>query len=406
MWALPTIARELSAAPAYTVWVVNGYQLAIVVSLLPLAALGEKIGYRRVFLCGHRRVYRGFGSLRAVTEPVDADFHAGDSRVGAAGVMSVNGALLRYTYPPSLLGRGVGLNALVVSAAAALGPTVAAGVLAVGPWEWLFAINVPIGVVAILMGSALPANPQDGKFDIVSTCLNILTFGLAFTGIDALTRGGEVWFGCTEIAFGRARRRRVDHAVQGATSSARAGRPLEEQALRDDGADFNRLLRRANAGFCFLAVLFPGRAASKPGRHRTSDDALAAGGRGCGVLRRAFGGQAIPPAILSGGRARHSRSRSRFAGPHAHTDDFVRNCGIDGDLRAGLWLLPGAEQSDHAFVGAHAKKWSGSGDARDGAAHRSDDRRDHRGDRVSLRGTRRDFRARRRRGLRIGGGIG
>jgi DHA2 family multidrug resistance protein-like MFS transporter len=50
--ALPTIARELSATPAYAVWVVNGYQLAIVVSLLPLAALGEEIGYRRVFLGG------------------------------------------------------------------------------------------------------------------------------------------------------------------------------------------------------------------------------------------------------------------------------------------------------------------------------------------------------------------
>jgi len=50
--APPTIARELSATPAYAVWVVNGYQLAIVVSLLPLAALGEEIGYRRVFLGG------------------------------------------------------------------------------------------------------------------------------------------------------------------------------------------------------------------------------------------------------------------------------------------------------------------------------------------------------------------
>src|SRR5271167_1146643 len=50
--ALPAIARELSAAPAYAVWVVNGFQLAIVVSLFPLAALGEEIGYRRVFLGG------------------------------------------------------------------------------------------------------------------------------------------------------------------------------------------------------------------------------------------------------------------------------------------------------------------------------------------------------------------
>ena len=50
--ALPTMARELSAARDQSVWVVNGFQLTVVVSLLPLAALGEMIGYRRVFLAG------------------------------------------------------------------------------------------------------------------------------------------------------------------------------------------------------------------------------------------------------------------------------------------------------------------------------------------------------------------
>jgi DHA2 family multidrug resistance protein-like MFS transporter len=122
--------------------------------------------------------------------------------LGAAGIMSVNGALLRFTYPPNLLGRGVGLNALVVSAAAALGPTVASGVLALGPWQWLFAINVPIGVLAFFIGrKSLPANPREGKFDIISTCLNVMTFGLGFTGIDALTRGGDVGFGAAELVL-------------------------------------------------------------------------------------------------------------------------------------------------------------------------------------------------------------
>src|SRR5947209_11875686 len=50
--ALPTIARELKASPAFSIWIVNGYQLAITISLLPLASLGEIIGYRRVYLAG------------------------------------------------------------------------------------------------------------------------------------------------------------------------------------------------------------------------------------------------------------------------------------------------------------------------------------------------------------------
>ena len=198
--ALPTIARELSAAPAYAVWVVNGYQLAIVVSLLPLAALGEEVGYRRIFLGGIIAFTLGSAACALAQSLPMLIFTRVVQGLGAAGIMSVNGALLRYTYPANLLGRGVGLNALVVSAAAAFGPTVASAVLALGPWEWLFAINVPIGVVAFLLGRRwLPPNPQDGKFDIVSTCLNILTFGLGFTGIDALTRGGDVALGCGEI---------------------------------------------------------------------------------------------------------------------------------------------------------------------------------------------------------------
>ena len=50
--ALPTIAKDLNASPAFSIWIVNGHQLAITISLLPLASLGEIIGYRRVYLAG------------------------------------------------------------------------------------------------------------------------------------------------------------------------------------------------------------------------------------------------------------------------------------------------------------------------------------------------------------------
>src|ERR1043165_2308851 len=52
--ALPTIATDLDASPAFSIWIVNGYQLAITISLLPLASLGEIVGYRRVYLAGLR----------------------------------------------------------------------------------------------------------------------------------------------------------------------------------------------------------------------------------------------------------------------------------------------------------------------------------------------------------------
>jgi DHA2 family multidrug resistance protein-like MFS transporter len=100
-----------------------------------------------------------------------------------------------------MLGRGIGLNALVVSAAAAFGPTVASGILAVGPWQWLFAVNVPLGLLAFLVGrAALPVSPTSGQLDLLSTLLNVATFGLVFTGIDLLTRNGNAWLGGAELA--------------------------------------------------------------------------------------------------------------------------------------------------------------------------------------------------------------
>ena len=190
--ALPEIARRLGVAPAESVWVINAYQLAIVALLLPLAALGERIGYRRVYIAGVT-VFTA-GSLACALSGSLATLVAARvaQGLGAAGIMAVNGALVRFTYPHKSLGRGVGLNALVVSIAAALGPTVASAILAVGPWEWLFAVNVPIGVFNVLLATrALPWSDLSTRTpDWLSAALNALMFGLMFIGVDTFTHGG------------------------------------------------------------------------------------------------------------------------------------------------------------------------------------------------------------------------
>src|SRR6201986_2177149 len=110
--ALPTIARHLQATPSFSIWIVNGYQLAITISLLPLASLGEIVGYRRVYLVGLVlfTLASAFCAL-AHTLPLLTTARILQG-FGAAGIMSVNSALVRFTYPRSLLGRGIGLNAL------------------------------------------------------------------------------------------------------------------------------------------------------------------------------------------------------------------------------------------------------------------------------------------------------
>jgi len=182
--ALPAIARDLHAAAAESIWVVNAYQLAIVVSLLPLAALGEIVSYRRVFMSGLLLfVLASIGCTFAHTlwQLALARTLQG---LAAAGVMSVNGALVRYTFPQAQLGRGIGLNAMVVSIAAVIGPSIASAILAVGSWQWLFAVNVPVGLLALVVGwFSLPESLKSGRrLDWIAAVLNVLTFGLIITG--------------------------------------------------------------------------------------------------------------------------------------------------------------------------------------------------------------------------------
>jgi DHA2 family multidrug resistance protein-like MFS transporter len=186
--ALPTISQKLSVSPAASIWVVTGYQLALVMALLPFAALGESLGYRRVFTFGVT-AFTLASALCAFAPSLDmlviARFTQG---LGGAAIMAPIAALLRFTYPKRLLGTGIGWNALVVALASAAGPTIGATILAVASWQWLFAVNIPIGILVLTASRSLPERPGTGRrVDVVSVALNALTFGPLVIGIDMLT---------------------------------------------------------------------------------------------------------------------------------------------------------------------------------------------------------------------------
>ena len=202
--ALPVIARQFGAQPAESGWIVNAYQLASVMSLLPLASLGEIVGYRRIYLAG-LTVFTVASLACAASRSLNLlAFARCLQGFGAAGVMSVNGALVRFIYPQRLLGRGVGLNAMVVSITAAIGPSVASAILAVGSWPWLFAVNIPVGLAALTLAwRVLPGNPlSERPFDWPSALLNAATFGLVIGGVDTLTRTAAKVTGALELGLG------------------------------------------------------------------------------------------------------------------------------------------------------------------------------------------------------------
>jgi DHA2 family multidrug resistance protein-like MFS transporter len=189
--ALPVLARELQVYPATAIWAVNAYQLAIVVALLPLASLGDALGYRRIYWSGLLVfTVASLGCALAGSFPVLILARVLQG-LGAAGIMSVNIALVRFIYPAKLLGRGVGNTALVVAISSAAGPTLAATILSAASWPWLFLINVPLGVFALIVAArTLPETPRSARrLDGWSVLLNALTFGLLITGIDSLSTG-------------------------------------------------------------------------------------------------------------------------------------------------------------------------------------------------------------------------
>lgn len=202
--ALPSIARDFTVTNAASVWVINAYQVAILVSMLPLASLGEIVGYRRVSQAG--LVVFTLASLACVFAGSLLELSV--ARViqgfGAAGIMSVNAALNRFTYPQRMLGRAIGINALVVATAGALGPTVASAILAVGHWRWLFAINVPLGVIALAIAAySLPETERAARrLNLVGAALHVGTFGLLMIGLQSFAHHEAMPLALSQIAGG------------------------------------------------------------------------------------------------------------------------------------------------------------------------------------------------------------
>ena len=189
---LPAIAADLQVSPAESVIVVHAYQMAVVTTLLPLAALGDRWGARRVFLAGVALFsLASLGSALATDLQTLALFRAIQG-IGSSGVMSVNLALVRQIFPPDKLGRGTGLNAFVVGMGYSLGPTVASLLLSVLPWPWLFGLQAPLGA----LGWWLARKPFAGSGLIEAVLMLPLVPGLGFS-----SGGARIWVQVGPINF-------------------------------------------------------------------------------------------------------------------------------------------------------------------------------------------------------------
>lgn len=186
--ALPTIASDLGTSASASIWVVNAYQLTMTMLIMPLSSLGDIVGYGRVYRAG--LIVFVLGSIACTFSRSLAVLALSRALqgCGAAAMTTTIGSLNRHAYPPSMLGRAAGQGALMVAVGAAAGPVVGGTILGFAPWPWLFAINIPLGALALAL--SLRFLPQvEGtrhRFDWPSALLSAATFGLLVATIDAL----------------------------------------------------------------------------------------------------------------------------------------------------------------------------------------------------------------------------
>ena len=183
--SLPSIASSLSTDPSTAILVVTTYQLAVVMALLPSAALGEQFGLRRVFAAGVI-AFTAAALMAAASASLPwlllARFAQG---LGASAILALGVALLRSTVSDRSLGAAIGWNAMTVALAAAAGPAIGALVLGNLNWNWLFVFEVPLGLLVLIAARALPrVAPNSQRLDFASIALNFAAFGLLIFGIN------------------------------------------------------------------------------------------------------------------------------------------------------------------------------------------------------------------------------
>lgn len=207
--ALPQIARALNVSAGSAVWVSNSYLLSAAMTLAIFAALASRIGFRALFAVG-LSVFT-LASVGCALSPslemlITMRVLQG---IGGAATLSIGPAILRSVFPNRVLGRILGLNALLIATSTAISPVIGGTILSAMSWQWLFAINIPLGIIAVVLTLRVipgkPASPRE-PFDIAGAIFSAVTLGALIMAAGAFSRpeGSEHAFSelTTAITYG------------------------------------------------------------------------------------------------------------------------------------------------------------------------------------------------------------
>ena len=199
--ALSTIRVDLDASVEALEWTVNAYNLSFAVLLITAAALGDRYGRRRLYAVG-LGVFAVASALCALAPGAGWLIAArGLQGVGAALILPLGLTLLSAAFPPERRGAAIGIFSAVTGIAVALGPLVGGAVVEGLAWEWIFWLNVPIGLVAIpfVLTRVRESRGADAALDLPGLALvSAGTLGLVWS----LVRGNGAGWGSAEVLGG------------------------------------------------------------------------------------------------------------------------------------------------------------------------------------------------------------
>jgi EmrB/QacA subfamily drug resistance transporter len=197
--ALPSIQSDLDASLSSLQWVVDAYALTLAAFLLVFGSLGDRLGRRRIFAIGFG-VFT-FASLLCglASDPTVLNLFRGLQGVGGAAMFATSLALIAQEFEGRERAKAIGLWGATVGGAVAIGPLVG-GLITDGlGWEWIFFVNVPIGIAAIVLTETKLANVAATDPQPIDW-LGVVSFSLALFGlIFGLIRGNAEGWASAEI---------------------------------------------------------------------------------------------------------------------------------------------------------------------------------------------------------------
>lgn len=189
--ALPSIARHYAISASKAVLLVTVYQLVLVMSLLPVSAIGERAGYRTVYRLGLGCfIVGGVASYLAPSFELLLAARCIQA-LGTSATIAVTTALVRLIFPDHQLGRALAIHSVTVSSGNAFAPAVGGVIISALSWHAIFVAGIPLALVALAMSQILPPPVRrDLPYDWSSAGLCAAAFGCITAGLNQLGQAG------------------------------------------------------------------------------------------------------------------------------------------------------------------------------------------------------------------------